>query len=62
MSESAIEILERRLAIHIQRRNDLYTTLHEVETDIENIRRSMHRHIHAMRDAPVVEPEEAVVP
>ena len=57
MSENAIDILERRLAIHIERRNQLHTTLREVETDIDNIRKSLHRHLHALRDPHVVDPE-----
>ena len=57
MSETSIDILERRLAIHIERRNQLHTTLQEVEADIDNIRKSLHRHLHALRDPHVVDPE-----
>ena len=58
MSENAIDILERRLVIHVERRTQLYTTLREVETDIDNIHKSLHRHIHALRDPHVIDQEK----
>lgn len=62
MSEISIDILERRMAIHIQRRADLYQSLREVEMEIDQCRLAISRHIARLHDSHVVEPDESVAP
>jgi len=65
MSESAIGTLEERLAKHLQRRDTLtrhYSeALREENLNIENIQRAIARHVAALHNSHVVEPDAAVL-
>jgi hypothetical protein len=49
--------LEDKLFLHLERKDRLMAQLREVELDIKNTQTSMQKHVHALRDPHVVDPE-----
>jgi len=49
--------LEDKLFLHLERKDRLMAQLREVELDIKNTQTSMQKHIHALCDPNVVDPE-----